>query len=83
MHIKKEDIYKTIFHTPYGHYGFIVVNFGLTNALTTFMCFMNNIFHKYLDKFVLVFLDDIMVYSHNEKEHKEHLQLVLHVLWEK
>ena len=59
-----------------------MVPFGLTNAPATFMCLMNSVFSKYLDKFVLVFLDDILVYSKNEKEHEEHLRLTLQVLRE-
>ena len=66
LHIKEEEIHKTMFQTHYVHYEFIVVPFILTNASTTFMCLMNNVFHQYLDKFVLVFLDDILVYSQDE-----------------
>lgn len=61
----------------YGHYEFVVVLFGLINAPTTFMCLMNNVFRPYLDKFVIVFIDDILVYSKNEEEHAEHLAVVL------
>jgi len=61
--IKDEDIHKTNFIMRYEHYGFVVVPFGFTNASTTFMCLMNNVLSKYLNKFVLVFVDDIMVYS--------------------
>ena len=77
VRIKDEDIHKTTFKTRYGHYGFVVVPFGLTNAPATFMCLMNSVFSKYLDKFVLAFLDAILVYSKNEKEHAEHLRLTL------
>jgi hypothetical protein len=59
-----------------------VVPFGLTNAPTTFMCLMNNVLSKFLDRFVLVFIDDILIYSKNRKEHEEHLKLVLQVLRE-
>ena len=82
MRIKDEDIHKTTFSTRYGHYEFVVVPFGLTNAPATFMCLMNSVFSRYLDKFVLVFLDDILVYSKNEKEHEEHLRLTLKLLRE-
>ena len=82
MRINDEYIHKTAFRTRYGHYEFTVVPFGLTNAPATFICLMNNVLSKYLDKFVLVFLDDILVYSRNEKECEEHLRMVLQVLRE-
>ena len=72
MRIKDEDIHKTSFRTRYGHYEFEVVPFGLTNAPATFMCLKNSVFSRYLDNFVLVFLNDILVYSKNEVEHGEH-----------
>ena len=71
VRIKDEDVHNTTFRTRYGHYEFVVVPFGITNAETTFMCPMNSVFSRYLDKFVLVFLDDIIIYSKNEEEHKE------------
>ena len=82
VRIKEEDVHKTTFRTSYGHYEFVVVPFGLTNAPATFMCFMNSVFSKYLDKFVLVFLDDILIYSKNDEEHEEHLRLTLQLLME-
>ena len=83
VRIKDEDIHKTTFRTRYGHYEFVVVPFGLTNAPATFiMCLMNSVFSRYLYKFVLVFLDDILVYSKSEEEHGEHLRLTLQLLRE-
>jgi hypothetical protein len=80
VRIKDEDIHKTTFRMRYGHYEFVVVPFGLTNALATFMCLMNNVLSKFLDIFVLVFIDDILIYSNNRKKHEENLKLVLQVL---
>jgi hypothetical protein len=82
VRIKKEDIHKTTFRTRYGNYEFVVVPFGLTNAPAVFMYLMNDIFRNYLDKFVIVFLDDILIYSKFEEEHENHLILVLQVLRE-
>ena len=82
VRIKDEDIFKTTFRTRYGHYEFVVMPFGLTNAPAVFMCLMNNVLHKYLDKFVVVFIDDILIYSKSKEEHKEHLKIVLQELRE-
>ena len=71
VRIIDEDIFKTTFRTRYGHYEFVIMPFGLTNALTVFMCLMNNVMHKYLDKFVVILIDDILIYSKYEEEHKE------------
>ena len=70
VRIKEEYIHKTTFRMRYGHYEFVVVPFGLTNAPATFMCFMNSVFSKYLDKFVLVFLDDIFFILRMKKSMK-------------
>ena len=80
VRIKDEDIFKTTFSTRYGHYKFFVMPFGLTNAPTIFMCLMNNVIHKYLDKFVVVFIDGILIYSKSEEEHKKHLRTILQEL---
>ena len=80
IRIKNEDISKTTFGTRYGHYEFTVVPFGLTNAPAVFMCLMNGVFKKYLDKFVIVFLDGILVNFKTKEEHKEHIILVMQVL---
>ena len=80
LKIKTEDIPKTVFTTRYGHYEFLVMPFGLTNAPTAFMDLMNRIFKSYLDKFVIVFIDDILIYSRSKLEHEEHLRCVLQIL---
>ena len=82
MKIREQDIPKTAFTTRYGLYEYTVLSFGLTNAPAYFMSMMNKVFMEFLDKFVVVFIDDILVYSKNEEEHKEHLRLVLEKLRE-
>jgi hypothetical protein len=82
VRIKDEDISNTSFRTRYGHYEFTVVPFGLSNAPAVFMCLMNGVFRDYLDKFVIVFLDDILVYSKSEEENEHHLRMVLQDLRE-
>ncbi|XP_073133833.1 uncharacterized protein [Henckelia pumila] len=83
LRVRDVDIKKTSFHTRYGHYEFLVMPFGLTNAPAVFMDFLNREFHEYLDKFVVVFIDDILVYSRSVDEHAHHLRLVLQILCEK
>ena len=76
MRIANEDIPKTAFRTRYGHYEFTVMPFGLTNAPAIFMDLSDRVFHNYLDLFVVVFIDDILVYSKTREEHAEHLLLL-------
>ena len=73
----RDDIQKTAFRTCYGYYEFVVMPFGLKNAPSIFMDLMNRVPCEYLDRFIIVYIDDILVYSPNMKEHMEHLTLVL------
>ncbi|KAA3473672.1 DNA/RNA polymerases superfamily protein [Gossypium australe] len=83
LRVKEVDVHKIAFRTRYGHYEFLVMPFGLTNAPTTFMDLMNRVFQPYLDQFVVVFIDDILVYSRTEVDHDAHLRIVLQILREK
>ena len=80
--MKEVDVPKTAFRTRYGHYEFLVMPFELTNAPTTFMNLMNRVFLPYLDQFVVVFIDDILVYFKDAHEHEHHLTIVLQTLRE-
>ena len=77
LRIENAYVPKTAFRTRYGNYEFLVMTFGMTNAPAVFMALMNKVFQTYLDKFVIVFIDDILVYSRDEEEHANHLRLVL------
>lgn len=78
--IRDEDILKKDFMTCYCHYEFLVMSFGLTNAPSTFMDLMNQVFKYYLDSFVIVFIDNILMYLRSREEHEQHLRIVLQSL---
>ena len=82
LKIRSSDVPKTAFSTRYGLYEYTVISFGLTNALAYFMNLMNKEFMDYLDKFVVVFIDDILIFSRSEEEHEEHLRIMLQTLRE-
>ena len=83
LRVKDVNVPKIAFRTRYGHYEFLVMPFGLTNAPVAFMDLMNRVFHPYLDQFLVVFIDDILVYSKDAEEHEQHLKIVLQILREK
>ena len=80
LRVREADIPKAAFRTWYGHFEFIVMPFGLTNALAAFMDLMHRLFQPYLDQFVVVFVEDILIYSQSEEEHEDHLRIVLQAL---
>ena len=80
LRVRDTNIPKTAFRMRYGHFEFIVMPFGLTNAPATFMDLMHRVFQPYLDQFVVVFVDDILIYSQSEREHEYHLRIVLQLL---
>ena len=83
LRIREEDIPKTAFRTLYRHYEFVVMPFGLTNTPAIFMGLMNRVFKDYLHKFIVVFIDNILIYSQIKEEHVEHLRITLQTLKEK
>ena len=83
MRVRENDVSKTAFRTRYGHYEFLVMPFGLTNAPAAFMDLMNRVFSPYLDKFVIVYIVDMLVYSGSPEEHAEHLRTVLQIFKER
>jgi len=81
--IKSEDVQKMNFRLNYGHCEYVVIPFGVTNTLTLFMDYMNRIFIPFLDKFVVVFTSDILIYSMTQEEHGDHLRTMISILKEK
>ena len=80
LRVRELEILKTAFRTRYSHFEFLVMSFGLTNAPAAFMDLMNRVSRKYLDLFVIVFIDDILIYSRSENDHMSHLRIGLQVL---
>nr|GFC40800.1 putative reverse transcriptase domain-containing protein [Tanacetum cinerariifolium] len=80
LRVKEQDISKIAFRTRYGHYKFLVMPFGLTNAPAVLMDLMNRVFHEFLDKFVIVFINVILIFSKSKEEHEDHLRTVLQIL---
>ena len=82
LRLREQDVHKTAFRTRYGHFEFLVMPFGLTNAPAAFMDMMEKVFRPYLDQFVIVFIDDILIYSDLLEQHAEHLRTALQTLRE-
>ena len=82
MKIKPEDVNKSAFRAIYGHFEFLVMPFGLTNAPKAFIDLMNRVFQSYLDQFVVIIIDDILVYSKSKEDHENHLKIVLQIFRE-
>ena len=82
LRVREVDIPKTTFRIRYGHFKFTMMPFGLTNAPKTFMDFMHRVFQPYLDRFVVVYVDDILIYSKSEEDHEGHLRVILQTLRE-
>ena len=80
LRVREKDILKTAFRTRYGHFEFTVMPFGLTNASAAFMDLMDRVFQHYLDQFIVVFVDDILIYSQSEREREDHFRIVLQLL---
>ena len=80
VRVKAEDVSKIAFRTRYGHFEFLVMPFGVTNFSAVFMDLMNHVFSPYLDQFIVVFIDDILIYSKTKEEHAEYLRIVLQTL---
>ena len=83
IRVKSDDVQKTAFRSRYGHYEYVVMPFGVTNAPALFMDYMNMIFRPFLNKFVVVFIDNILIYSRTREDHARHLRVVLSILREK
>ena len=80
LRVREDDIPKTAFRTQYGHFEFTMMPFRLMNAPVAFMDLMHRVFQPYLDQFIMVFVDDILIYSQSEEEHEDHLRIVLQAL---
>jgi hypothetical protein len=82
VYIQESDEWKTLFRTRYDNFEYVVMPFGLTNVLVVFQHLMNDVFHGYLDDFMVCYIDDILIFSKNMEDHERHVRLVLEKLWE-